>query len=93
MDEEIVDCLNYELMPCENQEFFDAYVQSHRKKFGSDFDPDKAKEYFLKFLEKNKNYTQIKKEDSDLLDKILYEEIDRSLYDDFLKREIKWKIN
>jgi hypothetical protein len=44
MDEEIVDCLTYELMPCENQEFFDAYVESHRKKFGSDFDPDKAKE-------------------------------------------------
>ncbi len=56
-------------------------------------DTDKAKEYYSKLLEKNKNYSQIKKEDSDLIEEILFKKTDKSLHRDFLKREVKWKIN
>ncbi len=56
-------------------------------------DTDKAKEYYSRLLEKNKNFSQIKKEDSDLLEEILFGKTDKSLHQDFLKREVKWKIN
>ncbi|MBS1550497.1 MAG: glycosyltransferase [Bacteroidetes bacterium] len=56
-------------------------------------DTDKAKEYYSKLLEKNKNYSQIKKEDSDLLEEILFKKTDKTMHRDFLKREVKWKIN
>ena len=38
MDDEICEELNFEMAPCTEQEFLDAYVERHAEKFGEDFD-------------------------------------------------------
>ena len=37
MDDEIREQLHDEMAPCEDQEFIDAYVKAHEKKFNEDF--------------------------------------------------------
>lgn len=38
MDDEIRERLHGELAPCTDQEFFDAYVAAHEKKFGEEWE-------------------------------------------------------
>lgn len=38
MDNDIREDLHRKLVPCSNQEFFDAYCAEHRKKFGEEFE-------------------------------------------------------
>ena len=71
-----------------SQRYFDLTLHSIERN-----DTEKAKKYYSKLLEKNKNFSQINKEDSDILGNLLFKETDRLLYEDFLKREVKWKIN
>ena len=37
MDDEICEELNFEMAPCTEQEFLDAYVERHAEKFGEEF--------------------------------------------------------
>jgi len=37
MDDDLRERLHDDLAPCSNQEFFDAYVNAHAKKFGEDW--------------------------------------------------------
>ena len=41
MDDELREPVRFELAPCADQEFFDAYCKRHLKKFGEEFEPDK----------------------------------------------------
>lgn len=38
MDDEIREELHQELVPCSDQEFLDAYIIAHKKKYNEDFD-------------------------------------------------------
>lgn len=41
MDDELRESVHFELAPCADQEFFDAYCKRHFEKFGEEFEPDK----------------------------------------------------
>lgn len=41
MDGELREQLNFELAPCSDQEFFDAYAAAHLAKFGETWELDK----------------------------------------------------
>lgn len=40
-DREICEKLHFELAPCSEQKFFDAYCEAHEAKYGEDFEPNK----------------------------------------------------
>ena len=40
MDDDIREELNFQMAPCTDQEFFDAYSKAHKEKFGEEFVPD-----------------------------------------------------
>lgn len=42
MDDDIREVLHYELAPCTDQEFFDAYSKAHAEKFGGEWELNKA---------------------------------------------------
>ena len=41
MDDEIREDLHGDLAPCTDQEFYDAYCEEHKRRFGEEFEPDK----------------------------------------------------
>lgn len=41
MDDEIREELNFDLSPCSDQEFFDAYCKAHEEKYGEEWELSK----------------------------------------------------
>ena len=41
MDDEICESLNFELAPCTEQEFFNAYEKAHAEKYGEEWELSK----------------------------------------------------
>ena len=40
-DSGIIEELHFEMTPCTEQEFFNAYCEAHEAKYGEDFEPNK----------------------------------------------------